>query len=250
MSEYTVKQLSKLAGVSIRTLHHYDEIGLLKPGRRAESGYRYYGRSELLRLQQILFYRELGFPLKEIKHILDDPGFDLIQSLEYHKNELKKKTDRFQQLLSTIDKTISKLKNQSIMISDKELYEGFSPEEVKEYREEVKERWGEQKLLETEERLKALNKEDWTDLKSKQEEVNQLLASLVGQKADDPLVQNAVAQHYELIRNFYPATLVQYRAFGTMYVEDERFKAHYEKYKVGLAEFLRDAIAVYCDQQQ
>ena len=247
MAMYSVKQLSELAGVTIRTLHHYDEIGLLNPHHRAESGYRYYGKKELLRLQQILFYRELEFPLKEIKAILDEEDFDLIQSLAFQQKELQKKVDRFQQLLKTINNTITNLKNQEIMITDKELYEGFPKEKIETYRKEVKTRWSENKLLETEARLKNLSKKDWTDLKTKQEEVNQLLASLVGEDIESPLVQKAIAKHFELLNQFHPTSIAGYKELGKMYVYDDRFKANYEKYQTGLAKFLRDAIAVFCN---
>ena len=247
MNNYSVTQLSKLAGVSVRTLHHYDRIGLLKPARRAESNYRYYEEKELLRLQQILFYKELNFPLSQIKDILDDPSFDLLQSLQFHKQKMQAEATRFNQLLSTIDKTISKLKNQNIMITHKELYEGFPKEKVEDYRKEVAERWGENVLLETEERLKQFKKKQWTDLKAKMEEVDLMLASLVGQDPKNPLVQSTIAQHFEVLNAFTPTPIERYKCLGEMYTEDERFKAHYEKYKEGLADFLHKAIDVYCE---
>jgi DNA-binding transcriptional MerR regulator len=138
MTKYSVKQLSELAGVSIRALHHYDKIGLLVPSYRSESNYRYYGREELFRLQQILFYKELGFPLKEITEIMNDPAFDLIKALEFHKKELHKKIERNHQLLTTIEKTISELNNSSRIhfenkkntMTEKEIYAGFSEKEI------------------------------------------------------------------------------------------------------------------------
>src|SRR5690349_4024289 len=111
MDKFSVHQLAKMANVSARTLHHYDEIGLLKPAFRADSGYRYYTKEELLRLQQILFYKELDFPLGEIQQILDDPEFDRLQALDHHKEQLRKKMQRMDTLIRTIDKTILDLKN-------------------------------------------------------------------------------------------------------------------------------------------
>lgn len=249
MTGYSVKQLAQLAGVSIRTLHHYDQIGLLKPERRADSGYRYYGKPELLRLQQILFYRELKYPLKQIKEILDNPGFDLQKSLAAQRQQILQEADRLHQLLTTIDKTIVGLQNQEHMISDEELYEGFTPEEKDSYRGEVAERWGEDKLHEVEERLKKLGAQKWADIKDKGKAIEQLLADLMtqNQAITSKAVQKAIDAHYVHTCEFWTPNKEQYRGLGKMYAEDERFKAHYEQYREGLAVFIRRAIDVYCD---
>ena len=131
MTEYSVQQLSAFAGVSVRTLHYYDQIGLLKPARRSEKGYRYYGKEEMLKLQQILFYRELDFPLKEIGKIINDPRFNLLEGLEFHKAELQKRAARYQALLATLEKTIVELKTKKKMMLEEEMYKGFTREEVK-----------------------------------------------------------------------------------------------------------------------
>lgn len=249
MTGYSVKQLAQLAGVSIRTLHHYDQIGLLKPGRRADSGYRYYGKPELLRLQQILFYRELKYPLKQIKEILDNPMFDLQKSLAAQRQQILQEADRLHQLLATIDKTIVGLKNQEYMISDQELYEGFTPEEKDSYRAEVAERWGDDKLHEVEGRLKKLGTQKWTNIKDKGKAIEQLLADLMtqNQAITSKVVQKAIAAHYVHTCEFWTPNKEQYRGLGKMYVEDDRFKAHYEQFGEGLAVFIRRAIDVYCD---
>src|SRR6185369_7612319 len=125
---FTVKQLSKLAGVTPRTLHHYDEIGLLKPSRVGENGYRYYGEESLLHLQQILFYRELDLPLEEIRQIMGRRDFDLLPALESHKTELAKRIERLQRLVQTVDGTISHLKGKTNM-SKRQFFEAFSDEQ-------------------------------------------------------------------------------------------------------------------------
>lgn len=247
MTKYSVKQLSKLAGISIRTLHHYDQIGLLQPAFRSEKGYRYYQKAELLRLQQILFYRELGFPLKAITEILNDPDFDLIKALEFHRKELNKQALRMQQLLVTIDKTIHELKNKKEMMKDKELYEGFTPEEVKKMRKEVADRWGEKQLLETEERIRQLGIDDWQDNKKKGEEITQLIADLMDLDPDHAQVQQAIGLYHKHLNFFYEVTKERYRGLAKMYTEDERFKAHYEKFRTGLADYMYKAISFYCD---
>ena len=137
---FTVKQLSKLAGVTPRTLHHYDAIGLLKPSRVGDNGYRYYGEESLLRLQQILFYRELDMPLGDIKKIMGRHDFEVLDALISHKDALKKRIDRLNVLLSTVDNTINHLKGKKMM-NDKSLFEGFSEEEQEKYAEEAAQRW-------------------------------------------------------------------------------------------------------------
>ena len=114
MKEYTVQQLAKLAGVTVRTLHHYDHIGLLKPSSRNSARYRFYGETELLRLQQILFFKELDFNLEDIARIIDSPGFDPVDALEAHRKELQNRAERLDALLETIDKTIKRLKGEKI----------------------------------------------------------------------------------------------------------------------------------------
>jgi len=246
MHKYSVQQLSNLAGVSVRTLHHYDRIGLLKPAERSEKNYRFYGKAELLRLQQILFYKELDFPLKKIAEILDDPDFDFLKALESHQVELLRRADRMQQLLTTVDKTIHSLKNKKNIMTDKELYEGFSQEEIDAMRNEVKKRWGEKELLEVEERIQKLGKEGWDDHKAKGEEINHLLAELMDFHPSEKQVQQVVAMHFKHLNFYYKISKERYENLGKMYVDDERFKANYDKYRDGLSVFLRDAIFVFC----
>src|SRR5262245_10280245 len=109
MSRYTVKELARLSGVSVRTLHHYDQIGLLKPAEVGLNGYRYYGREELLRLQQILFHRELEFPLEAIKAVLEQPQFDRVEALRRHRKTLTAKAGRYRKLIATLDATLAAL---------------------------------------------------------------------------------------------------------------------------------------------
>ena len=247
MTKYSVKQLSILAGVSIRALHHYDKIGLLKPALRSETNYRYYGREELFRLQQILFYKELGFPLKEILEIMNDPAFDLVKALEFHKTALQKKAERTHQLLATIDKTISELKNKKIMMTEKEIYAGFSEKEITSIKKEVAERWGEKEIKAVEERIQLLGKEGWGDHKKKGEEINLLLAELMELPPSDIRVQKAIALHHKHLNFYYEVSKERYLGLAKMYVEDERFYAFYDKYRKDLAAFIHGAVTVYCE---
>src|SRR5579859_5875851 len=139
--DLTVKRLSKLAGVSVRTLHFYDEIGLLRPGRVGANGYRYYGQPALLRLQQILFYKELGLSLEEIAEVLDQPEFDVATALEDHRRALEQRLGRLRRLIDTVDRTIAYLKGDTNM-DNQELFAAFSDEQQAEYEKEAEARWG------------------------------------------------------------------------------------------------------------
>ena len=245
MAKYSVKQLSKLAGVSVRTLHHYDQIDLFKPAFRSEKGYRFYERNELLLLQQILFYRELGFSLQDIHAIINDTDFDMAEALMNHKKELKSQLSRIKLLLKTVDKTIFELKNKQTM-TDQEIYEGFTSQQVETMRQEVKAKWGEKQLLASEERIRKMGKEGWNDLKAKGEEINQLLADLMDLEPSHIQVQQAVGLHFKQMNAYYEVSKERYLGLADMYVKDERFKVYYEKYREGLALFLKSAITVFC----
>ena len=245
MKNYSVKKLAKLAGISVRTLHYYDKIGLLKPAFRSEKGYRYYGRNELLLLQQILFYKELGFSLKDIEAIINAADFDLIIALEKHKKALKNQLGNIKQLLKTVDNTINELKNNNKM-KDEEIYAGFSPQERKAMRAEVTQRWGADELKATEDRIQAMGKDGWNNTKQKGEEVNQLLADLMDLPVESINVQRAIELHFRHLNFFYEVSKERYLGLAQMYVEDERFKAHYDKYRSGLAVFIKAGITVFC----
>lgn len=240
---YTVKQLADMAGISVRTLHHYDQIDLLVPKAKTESGHRLYSEQELYRLQQILFFRELGYALKDIADALDDHGFDLVQSLESQRAQLKQQLARTGRLIETIDKTIIKLKSKETMLSHKELYEGFP--KGREYREEAMERWGDEVVL-TEQRMQQMSKAELLELKAEGGRITEKIAAMMQLKPEDPIVQKAIQEYFEHMNRFYPVSTERYLALGRMYVEDERFAAYYEKVKRGLAVFMRDAIAAFC----
>jgi DNA-binding transcriptional MerR regulator len=244
MRRFSVNELATLAGVSVRTLHHYDEIGLLEPATRTESKYRYYGEPELLRLQQILFYKELGLPLAQVKDILDDVSFDTEQALRSHKQELLNRRDRVNELLRTIDKTISHLKTKKMKFED--MYKGFSKEQAEAYEKEAKERWGTTIVEESKQRVLKMGKEGLDALRREGDAINNELCLVMHLSPEDEKVQQLVKRHFNMTNKFYTVTREIYQGLGEMYVADERFKQNYEKYKEGLAEFLRDAIHVFC----
>ncbi|MCI4671504.1 MAG: MerR family transcriptional regulator [Bacteroidia bacterium] len=227
--KYGVKELSALSGVSIRTLHHYDKIELLKPSVRTEAGYRLYEDKDLLRLQQILFYKELGFPLKEIKALLDDEDFDLIKALREHEKELLARRRHISTLLTTIKHTIKQLKKGGIMNDPEKLYEGLPEEFRKEYREEAINEWGQKAIQRSEKALSQMGKAGMKALQKEMEEVNMALFELKNEKLDSEQVQELIARHYHIIRQFWGTSQLEdsqkdaYEGLGDLYINDDRY---------------------------
>ncbi len=258
---YSVNKLAKLAGVSVRTLHYYDEVGLLVPVRKASNNYREYGEPELLRLQQILFFKELEFPIEEIIRIMKSKDFDILAALHEHKKFILLKKKRFDELVGTIDKTIIKInsakksaKNNMTKIdtmTDDELYAGFSKEEkeqIEEWNIEAKDRWGDTDMYkESAKHVKKFTKADWDEIKIAGEDLMNEIVACFDAKLDakSPRMQKAIARHYAGLRVFYEPNPEMYSGLGEMYVADPRFTAYYEKYREGLAVYMRDAMVEY-----
>jgi len=240
--------LSPLAGVSVRALHHYDQIGLLKPSARTGAGYRLYGEPELLRLQQILFFKELDMPLNEVRQILDDPGFDQVAALEHHRQLLHRRMERLKRLLKTIDRTIDKLTEDDMTLTDEELYEGFTTEQIERYKREAREMYGPAQVEESEQRVKKMSRAEWKAVGAEGEAVTTALAALADREPGDAEVQALIARHHAWIENFYPCSAEIYRGLAQGYVEHPEFRAFYEKYRPGLADFMSAAMNHYADQ--
>jgi DNA-binding transcriptional MerR regulator len=247
MKTYTVHQLANLAGISVRTLHHYDQIELLKPSARNQSGYRLYRQPELLRLQQILFYKELDVPLSQIKDILDQPGFDQVQALREHRRSIAQHIEQYEKLLNTIDKTIAKLTEADMELTDEELYEGLTKEQAERYPRQARERYDPKLVEETERRIRKLSKAQWQAIKQEGDEITRALAGLMDRPPEDAEVQRWVAKQHAWIEHFYPAPAELYRNLGQGYADDPEFRATYDRYRPGLADFLHAAIDYYCD---
>lgn len=246
---YTINELATLAGVSVRTLHHYDEIGLLSPARAA-NGYRSYGEAEVLRLQNILFFRELEYPLEDIAAALAKPGFDLSSSLAHHRGRIEAKKKRFEELLSTIDKTLGKLAGETRM-DDDELFEAFMKKHDEEYVAEAEERWGgTDAYAQSAERVKKMSKDDLKRIAAEGEELTKKIAESIPGGPGGAETQALITRHYANLRAFYEPTPALYRGLGNMYVDDPRFRAYYERFDPALPEFMRDAIDIFCDSIQ
>jgi len=240
----TVKQLSKLAGVTPRTLHHYDAIGLLKPSRVGDNGYRYYGEDALLRLQQILFYRELDIPLDDIKKIIGRRDFDVLGALQSHKDALNKQVARLNRLINTVDNTINHLKGKNIM-SEKAYFEGFTEEQQEIYALEAVQMYDPETVRASNRKWKAYSaaKKEAVMAEGKAIYVDMIAAMPKG--ADSPEVQAIIERWRKHMDYFWTPKLDQLLALANGYNDDPRFKANFDKISPGLAEFMREAVKVY-----
>jgi|WetSurMetagenome_2_1015567.scaffolds.fasta_scaffold59797_2 DNA-binding transcriptional MerR regulator len=246
-SAYTVRQLANLAGVSVRTLHHYDHIGLLKPSARTAAGYRLYDTEDLLRLQQILLFKELDLPLAEIRRILDDPRFDPVRALAQHRRTLKLRAERLTRLLNTIDRTIARLTEVDMSLTDEELYEGLPKEQVERWKREVNERYDPKLVAESNRRVQAMSKGEWNDVKAEGDAIARRMAELMGRAASDPEVQATIARQHAWIENFCPCSAEMFKGLGQLYTDNPEFRANYDKVRPGLADFMREAMTYYAE---
>lgn len=252
--EYTVQKLAQMAGVSSRTLRYYDEIGILKPARTNSSGYRIYGQQEVDRLQQILFYRELGISLDQIKEIISAPAFDAADALKEHREKLLEKRKQLDLLITNVEKTIASAEGRTTM-SDKEKFEGFKKKMIEDneeqYGKEIREKYGDETVDKSNAKLMNMTQEEHEAVTKLAEEVNTALAEAM--QTGDPageLAQKAADLHKQWITFYWSEYSKEAHAgLAEMYVADERFKAYYDKIRPGAVEFLRDAINIYTGQQ-
>lgn len=254
--EYTVQKLSSLAGISTRTLRYYDEIGILKPARINSSGYRIYSQAEVDRLQQILFYRELGVSLDSIKEIVTSPSFDGATALREHREKLLEKRKQLDLLITNVDKTIALTEGRINNMSDKEKFEGFKQKMIddneKKYGKEIREKYGNEKVNQSNAKLKNMTQEQYEEVTALAEQVNATLAEAF--KTGDPaseLAQKAADLHKQWITFYWSEYNKEAHAgLAQMYVDDERFTAYYDKEQPGTAQFLRDAILIYTGMKE
>lgn len=248
--EYTVQKLGKMAGISTRTLRYYDEIGILKPARINSSGYRIYGEAEVNKLQQILFYRELGVSLEKIKDIIYSPSFDSINALREHREKLLEKRKQLDILIDNVEKTIAASEGR-ITMTDNEKFEGFKQklidENEKKYGKEVREKYGDEQVEKSNKKLKSMTKEQYEKAEKLSSDILKTLKEAY--KTGDPageLAQKTADMHKQWLDLFWDSYSKEAHAgLAQMYVDDERFRAYYDKDQPGLAAFLRDAILVY-----
>ena len=248
--EYTVQKLGQLAGISTRTLRYYDEIGLLKPARINSSGYRIYSATEVERLQQILFYRELGVNLDTIKEIMTSSTFDGTIALKEHREKLIEKRAQLNVLINNVDKSI-KHSERKIKMTDKEKFEGFKQTLVdnneQKYGKEIREKYGEDAINKSNAKVKGMTEEMYAEVQKLEELlfINLKAAMETGNSAGE-LAQKAADLHKQWLCFYWDQYSKEAHAgLAEMYVTDERFTAYYDKVQSGATEFLRDAIIVY-----
>ncbi len=255
MSVYTVKQMAKLSGVSVRALHHYDAIGLLRPRAVGANGYRYYDREDLLRLQQILFHRALETPLKDIQAALDDPGFDLAAALRTHRERLAAEAERYARLVDVVDRTLADLKGDETM-DDKQLFEGFSPEKQSEHEAWLVERYGgdmPERIAHSKAGMKAWNKADWAGFQQEGAAIEHDVAKALAQglPADSDAVSAIMRRHWAWIARSWnrEPTPDAFTGLGRLYLENPDFTARYEAIAPGLTEYLAEAMRVFAERR-
>ena len=249
---YTVKKLAAMSGVSVRTLHFYDETGLLKPAYLGANGYRYYEVPQLLTLQQILFYRELGFELKQVKKILSRPDFDKVAALESHRKVLRKNLAQTRKLIVTIEKTIEHLKGKKKMKSQ-ELFAGFSPERQAGYEQYLIDRFGngmKDEIAQSKQKVKNWTKADWEKSGMAFDQICKDLVALMGRQVSGGSreAQEVIRRHHQWLKHFWTPTRESYTGHSQLIVDSELRKA-YEAYHPQLPEFMAAAAKVFAENE-
>lgn len=249
--EYTINKLAKLAGVSTRTLRYYDQFGLLSPVRISTNGYRIYGQKEIDRLQQILFYRELGVSLDEIKRIISSADFDGLVALQSHHAALLAKRNQIDLLLANVEKTIRAAKGEIIM-NENEKFEGFKQKLIddneKQYGKEIRAKYGDDSVDYSNDKLIGMSIEQYTQVQQLSTEFNETLKAAFEQgNPSGELAQKACELHKKWLCFYWKHYSKEaHIGISQMYVDDQRFTDYYDQIAPGCAVFLRDAIAIYC----
>lgn len=249
---HTVGEVAKLAHVSVRALHHYDEVGLLKPSGRSEAGYRLYSDADLERLQQVLFYKELGFELEEIREIMADPDFDRREALEAQRVLIAEQALRLEALMGLIDRTIERIDG-GYGMSKEEMFEVFGDYDPTQYEEEAKDRWGDTEAYKVSTaRAKKYGKAQWAAIKAEGDENMRRMIELfdAGAAPDSAEAMDvADAARLQIDKWFYPCSRQMQCALGEMYIADARFTAYYDQHREGLAQWFHDAIQANAERE-
>jgi DNA-binding transcriptional MerR regulator len=240
-----VGQVAGFAAVTVRTLHHYDDIGLLVPSERSHAGHRRYSDADLDRLQQVLFYRELGFPLEEVAALLDDPAADPRAHLRRQHELLTARIEKLQKMAAAVEHAMEARK-MGINLTPEEKFDLFGAKDPEQYAEEAEQRWGgTEEYAESQRRVSRYTKEDWkriqAEVASWSERYDALMAA--GEPPTGEAAMDMAEEHRQHIsRWFYECRYEIHKGIAEMYVSDERFKAYYDSMRPGLAEHLREAI--------
>jgi MerR family transcriptional regulator, thiopeptide resistance regulator len=249
---YTVGEVARLAHVTVRTLHHYHQLGLITPAARSVAGYRLFTVEDLERLQTVLFYRELGFPLEEIRGLVTAPTFDRRRALLSQRDLVAEQALRHEALLGLIDKTLASLEG-GIHMTKEEMFEVFGDFDPAEYEDEARERWGETDAYkESARRTARYTKEDWKRFKTESEEINKAIVALMDEgvaPTDERAMEAVDRARLQIDRWFYPCSREMHAGLGEMYVADPRFTANYDKIRPGMAQYVCAAIRANLDTE-
>lgn len=250
---WTIGEVARSAGVSVRTLHHYDEIGLLSPGSRSTAGYRLYEYADAERLQRILVYRQLGMELDKIAAILDDPDVDPIDHLRHQHQLLLDRREEITRMITALEKTMIARKL-AIQLEPEELFEVFGEDDPSRHADEVEQRWGgTDAYRDSHRRSSSYTKTDWQKMKAEADDHTRHLveAMRAGHAPDSPEAMALAEEHRRHIsRWFYDCPPAMHRSLGEMYLADSRFTKTYEDLAPGLTQWVHDAWAANADRQQ
>jgi len=242
----TVGAVARLAGVSVRTLHHYDEIGLVSPAEHTNTGYRLYSRRDIERLQEVLFFRELGIGLTEIRHIVEEPGYRRVEALGSHRELLLSRSCRLLAMVDGIDRAIN-AERKGISMTTEEMLDVFGDIVPEDHQVEVEERWGDTDAYEeSNRRVSSYTNQDWLQLRSEADALDHRLLILMANRdrADSIEAMDIAEEHRSHINKwFYECTPEIHAGLGQMYVTDARFRQSIDTAGDGLAEYLSGAIA-------
>ena len=241
---YTVKTLAKLAGITPRTLHFYDEIGILRPSQVGDNGYRYYGEDAVLRLQQILLYRRLDMPLQDIKKLLERPDFDVLQSLEAHRKTLLQQIVQLNRTVQTVDETILYLKGEKPMTA-KQIFAGLTDEQQDEYGKEAMQNYDPAIVKASNQKWKGYSAAEKQRILSEGNQIYADLLSAMPEGETSAKVQSVIERWRQHLNYFWTPNAEQLLGLADLYNEDPRFKANYDQFHPDLAEFMRKAVKVY-----
>lgn len=240
-----VKEVAELTGVSVRTLHHYDQIGLLSPDETTDAGYRKYSAKNIDMLQQILFFKALGFSLAKIKNIIHDKHFNRLDALKLQKNMLLEKREHVNQIITMIEQTIQHEQG-VIHMSQKDKFTGFTFGENK-YEAEARERWGNDVIDTTKQTINSMSKDDKRANDAKMNDIFRSLANLMEHSPHNEAVQTLIQTWHQFLNDTtgHQYSLDAFQGLGQMYVTDERFTKNIDQFGDGLAQFMCEAIGVY-----
>ena len=243
-------EVSEITGISVRTLHHYDAMGLLCPGRNPENGYREYAAEDIDKLQQILFFKECGFPLAKIKELLNRPDFDTAKAFDIQKKYLLNEKKRIDSMLKTLEKSIQNMKGE-LEMSEKEKFNGFDFTSNP-YEEEARRLWGDEKIDQNNAYIAGLSNEEQKAIAKGMDDLFMNLSKVRMESPGSAIAQKAIAEMYHHFNaNFgYQYSLEAFAGVGQLYITDERFTKNIDKYGEGLSKFLAEAMAIYTENKK